>query len=86
MATDTDPGATPDPATAEPCMACRGTGQVISTLGGERRTVACPWCDGTGRRLPAHDAQARRRERDSGAQSAATDADGSPPEPPDTAA
>ena len=43
------------------CMACRGTGRVISTLGGEPRTVDCPWCEGTGRRIPGHDAQARWR-------------------------
>ena len=48
--------------TDDPCMACRGTGQVISTLGGERRTVPCPWCKGTGKRIPGHDAQADRRD------------------------
>ena len=40
------------------CMACRGTGQVSSGLGGEPHEVPCPWCDGTGRRQPEHDAQA----------------------------
>ena len=44
------------------CRACRGGGKVISTLGGERREVDCPWCDGTGRFVPEHDAQARWRE------------------------
>jgi DnaJ-class molecular chaperone len=48
------------------CMACRGTGEVISTLGGEERRVECPWCEGTGKRIPEHDAQARRREREGG--------------------
>jgi DnaJ-class molecular chaperone len=50
----------------EACMACRGTGQVISTLGGEERRVDCPWCEGTGKRIPDHDAQTRWREREDG--------------------
>ena len=40
------------------CTACRGTGQVTSTLGGEPHPVTCPWCEGTGRFIPGHDAQA----------------------------
>ena len=28
------------------CMPCRGTGKVISGLGGEQNTVTCPWCGG----------------------------------------
>jgi DnaJ-class molecular chaperone len=43
------------------CTPCRGTGKVISTLGGEPREVECPWCEGTGRFIPGHDAQARHR-------------------------
>ena len=58
---DEDPSQ-PDQSTDDPCMACRGTGEVISTLGGERRTVPCPWCKGTGRRIPGHDAQAGQRD------------------------
>jgi DnaJ-class molecular chaperone len=56
----------PDP--AEPlfdpqlCTPCRGTGQVISTLGGTPSTVPCPWCDGGGRFIRGHDAQAARVE------------------------
>jgi DnaJ-class molecular chaperone len=46
----------------QPCSACRGTGQVISNLGGSPSTVTCPWCEGTGRFIPDHDAQAARRE------------------------
>jgi len=42
-----------------PCAPCRGTGQVISNLGGESRQVTCPWCEGSGRFMPGHDAQAR---------------------------
>jgi hypothetical protein len=47
-------------------MACRGTGRVISNLGGTPSEVACPWCDGTGTRVAGIDAQARW-QRDVGA-------------------
>jgi DnaJ-class molecular chaperone len=40
------------------CMPCRGTGQVISNLGGAASTVKCPWCGGGGVRLTGVDAQA----------------------------
>jgi len=40
-------------------MACRGSGQVISNLGGTPSTLTCPWCEGGGTRLPEVDAQAR---------------------------
>jgi len=39
-------------------MPCRGTGQVISNLGGTATKVPCPWCDGGGVRLTGIDAQA----------------------------
>ena len=39
-------------------MACRGTGRVISNLGGSPSTVACPWCGGSGLRAAEVDAQA----------------------------
>jgi len=54
-------------------MACRGTGQVISNLGGAPKTVTCPWCEGGGVRVPGIDAQARwlEGERDGAAQPAA---------------
>ena len=48
------------------CLACRGTGKVVSTLGDEAHDVDCPWCEGTGQRIPEHDAQARWREGDEG--------------------
>jgi len=48
----------------ERCQACRGTGQVISTRGGEPKQVPCPWCEGTGRFIQGHDAQAARRSGD----------------------
>ncbi|MDQ6776660.1 MAG: hypothetical protein M3071_10700 [Actinomycetota bacterium] len=40
------------------CSPCRGTGKLISALGGEHHEVTCPWCDGTGRYEPGHHAQA----------------------------
>jgi hypothetical protein len=39
-------------------MPCRGTGEVISNLGGTPAKVKCPWCEGTGVRVPGIDAQA----------------------------
>lgn len=47
----------------ERCTPCRGTGKLISRLGGEEHTVTCPWCEGTGRRIPDRDAQANPAER-----------------------
>jgi hypothetical protein len=52
---------TTEPAAPEPCSACRGTGVVISGLGGEPHELACPWCDGGGVMLREHDAQAHWR-------------------------
>jgi hypothetical protein len=49
------------------CMACRGSGQVISNLGGTPSKVTCPWCAGTGVRVPGIDAQARWPREESGA-------------------
>jgi hypothetical protein len=43
-------------------MACRGTGRVISNLGGSPSTVDCPWCEGSGLRAAEIDAQARWAE------------------------
>ena len=40
-------------------MPCRGSGRVISNLGGTPSTVTCPWCGGGGVRLAEVDAQAR---------------------------
>ena len=45
------------PAEPKPCTACRGTGKVISGLGGTTTEVVCPWCEGTGVVAPDHDAQ-----------------------------
>jgi len=48
----------------EPCMPCRGTGQVISNLGGERSLRECPWCKGDGMRASGVDAQEAWAEGD----------------------
>jgi hypothetical protein len=60
-------------------MPCRGSGQVISNLGGTPKTVTCPWCGGGGIRIADVDAQAKWRE---------ADPDVDPPDdgPPDDAA
>ena len=39
------------------CTPCRGTGRVVSTLGGDAHEVTCPWCGGSGRFSPGRDAQ-----------------------------
>lgn len=52
-----DDQAQPEPVD-EACMPCHGTGTVISNKGGTEATVECPWCKGTGKRIPGHDAQA----------------------------
>ena len=49
------------PPADEICHPCRGTGQIVSSLGGAPSTVPCPWCEGTGRFIAGHDAQAARR-------------------------
>ena len=51
-------------------MACRGSGKVISHLGGTPKSIACPWCDGSGKRLAEHDAQAAWEKRERRAQDA----------------
>jgi len=73
--------ASPDDSPAqddETCRPCRGTGSVISNKGGEASTVECPWCEGSGRRIPEHDAQARFRadaggESDAGGEAGSAD-------------
>ena len=44
------------------CLACRGTGTLISGLGGTPHEVRCPWCEGTGTRIAGIDAQAHPAE------------------------
>ena len=60
----------PTPEEAPRCPPCRGTGAIVSRLGGSPSTIVCPWCEGTGHVLPGHDAQQphagdRRRRRGS---------------------
>jgi DnaJ-class molecular chaperone len=62
---------TPEAAEPVPCTVCRGTGTLISNLGGSPSSVECAWCEGTGVFLPEHDAQAARRAA----------AEGTPPGP-----
>jgi len=57
-AAEDDPAAAADRAA---CSPCRSTGQVVSNLGGEPSTIACPWCEGSGSFLAEHDAQSLRR-------------------------
>jgi DnaJ-class molecular chaperone len=51
-----------EPHDPQRCSPCRGTGKVISNLGGTPQTVTCPWCEGSGVYDGQHDAQAARRE------------------------
>jgi hypothetical protein len=61
-------------------MPCRGSGQVISNLGGTPNKIACPWCEGGGVRLAEVDAQARwPREQESAAEAVAEPATDSEP-------
>jgi hypothetical protein len=39
-------------------MPCRGSGQVISNLGGVPSKLTCPWCGGGGVRVAGVEAQA----------------------------
>ena len=52
---------TPETAEPVPCTVCRGTGTLISNLGGSPSNVDCAWCEGTGVFLADHDAQAARK-------------------------
>jgi DnaJ-class molecular chaperone len=73
---DQDNTTEPDGQEAEPtaCMPCRGTGKVISNLGGAPSMVVCPWCSGGGMRIPDKDAQsAWLGATDGGAQAPAAD-------------
>jgi hypothetical protein len=59
-------------------MPCRGSGQVVSNLGGTPKRVSCPWCGGGGVRLAGVNAQEKWIEQEPGAGSA-------PEGPPDAA-
>ena len=70
-------------------MPCRGTGSVVSNKGAIAATVECPWCKGTGMRIPGHDAQAHWGGEDGSPVAAdAAGPEGGRPEgdPPDDAA
>jgi DnaJ-class molecular chaperone len=57
------------------CTACRGTGKVLSSLGGTPHEVVCPWCEGSGHRIPGIDAQEHPAEGvEPGSASASADA------------
>ncbi len=56
-------------------MACRGTGRVISNLGGSPSTVECPWCGGNGLRPAEIDAQAHWGSAEAGGESASSETD-----------
>ena len=50
------------PTTASAARPCRGTGPASSPpRAATPRPVTCPWCEGTGRVIPGHDAQQQRR-------------------------
>ena len=82
MAGETDNGEDQASGSHEPreCMPCRGTGQVISNLGGTPGKITCPWCGGGGVRVPGTDAQAGWPLKDS-ATPAANPASGSAADP-----
>jgi DnaJ-class molecular chaperone len=44
------------------CTPCRGTGRLLSALGGHSHEVTCPWCRGSGRFTPGEDAQTHPAE------------------------
>ncbi len=66
-------------------MPCRGTGQVISNLGGSHSLVSCPWCAGSGVRAPGVDAQAHWREEQGEPSEPPADGGGEPAAAPDSA-
>ena len=60
------------------CMPCRGSGQVISNLGGTPNMITCPWCAGAGVRVPDIDAQARWPRDEASAEDSQTPAGDAP--------
>jgi hypothetical protein len=61
------------------CMPCRGTGRVISNLGGTVNKVTCPWCQGDGVRHFDVDAQAGWLHPEGGGGQAVEAPESSPP-------
>ncbi len=56
------------------CMACGGSGQVLSNLGGTAAKVTCPWCRGSGVRTTGIDAQQAWADQSASAEAAETQA------------
>lgn len=77
MASDDQDGGGEAEATHGPleCMPCRGTGKVISNLGGKASKITCPWCEGDGTRKPEIDAQSHWSSGEGGATPVAPAAD-----------
>jgi DnaJ-class molecular chaperone len=73
---DSDEEQTGDGHEPRECMACRGTGRVISNLGGSPSTVECPWCGGSGQRQKGRDAQQRWLAREGGGEADVEPSDG----------
>jgi uncharacterized Zn finger protein (UPF0148 family) len=44
------------------CWVCRSTGKLVSNADGVPHDVVCPWCEGTTRTIPEHDAQLKPSE------------------------
>jgi len=63
----------------EQCLPCRGTGRVISNLGGAPSQVECPWCGGHGVRQREVDAQAHWAAQQDGGGAPAQDGGGESP-------
>ena len=57
------------------CTACRGTGKVLSSLGGTPHEVVCPRCEGSGHRIAGIDAQEHPAEGGEPAPEAASEPD-----------
>ena len=60
------PAGAREPEDRTTCTPCRGTGRLISNLGGEPHQVICPWCGGDGKFVPGRDAQESPAERGDG--------------------
>ena len=54
------------------CRPCRGTGRVLSTLGGQEHELTCPWCSGSAQFIPGRDAQQSPAEHPAAEQAPAT--------------
>ena len=63
------------------CMPCRGSGEVISNLGGTPSKVTCPWCEGGGIRLAEIDAQAKWGASEGEGSGAGGDSQSAPAQP-----